>query len=112
MNLSNQGEFLEHLRDMLTPEEFMSLVEEFGGQRTYVPVQMRPSHRIARALGRAAADKMARAFGGVSVRVPLAREIRVLYHHSRGLKPAAIARRMVMTESGVQSLLRRANSMR
>lgn len=109
MNFINQGELLDHLRDMLTPEEFMSLVEEFGGQRTYVPIQIRPSHRIARTMGQAAADKMAQAFGGVSVRIPLAREIRVRYHHSKGMSAPAIARRMVMTESGVKSVLRRAN---
>ena len=85
----------------------MSLVEEFGGQRTYVPARMRPAHRIARAMGQAAAEKLAQSFGGGCVRVPLAREIRVLYHHDCGLSVPAIARRMVMTESGVQGVIRR-----
>lgn len=96
----------------LSEDQFIALVDEYGGQRLYVPHKIRDSHRVAKAIGPKAAAFLSSHFAACTVRVPLARERRVHYLRSKGLSKPAIAKRLVMTESGVSAVLKKPYSKR
>lgn len=101
----------EHLSDelleLLGDATFIKFVEAFGGLRLYIPSRERRAD-IDKAIGAEASHRLHDRFEGSYIRVPLARELRARQYRSRGESNASIARRLGITESGVDKLFRRA----
>lgn len=95
------------LAEVIGEPAALALIEEFGGLRTYVPKH--PTERIVAAIGAEAAAKLAAAWGGEYIPVPLARAWRVMVYRSRGQSYPAIARRVGLSEDGVWRILSRAD---
>ncbi len=85
----------------------IALAEALGGTRIYVPARMKDSHRLAKIAGIEAARALSQACKGSCIRVPLERDLRALHYRAQGFGHARIARRLGLTENGVQSLLKR-----
>ncbi|RIA44065.1 hypothetical protein DFR49_2301 [Hephaestia caeni] len=101
------GGVIFDLQALLGDDAFVRLAQAFGGTRLYVPHTMRPDHEIAVAIGLAAAERLCRRCAPAQIRVPLARELRARHYRAAGLSNAAIARRLGMTEPGVDKLFAR-----
>ena len=90
------------LLDLLGEEGLRRLAEFRGGARLYVSAA---GGALAGAIGAQAAGLLAQRYAGSYIRVPLAREIRARHYRGvLGLSNAAIARRLGITESGVDRL--------
>ncbi len=94
------------LFNLLGKEDFLRLVEAFGGSRLYVPASEQGT-ALSKRLGGQAAAKLARSYAKTYVRVPLARELRARHYRAAGHSNAEIARRLGMTESGIDQLFAR-----
>lgn len=101
------GDLTRDLEDLLGADGFVALTEAFGGVRLYVPNKIDCGHDIARAIGSARAQLLSRRFAPSVIRVPLAREYRARHYRARGDSNPMIARRLGMTEPGVEQLFRR-----
>jgi hypothetical protein len=95
------------LRELLSEAELLDLANAFGGIRLYVPLSISADHRLAKAVGLDAAMKLVRQMGGIQLRVPLMRDERARSYRQGGQTVAWIARRLCMTETGVERALRR-----
>ncbi|RFC63621.1 hypothetical protein DYI37_11490 [Fulvimarina endophytica] len=97
----------EDLRELLGDEDFLKLVENFGGDRLYVPQSVTET-KVSNALGEEAAAKLAKRYGGDYPRIPLARAFRARHYRSAlGLTNPEVADRLGMTVSGVEKLFSR-----
>lgn len=85
----------------------IALAEQFGGSRLYVPERINADHAIVQAIGIDAATTLAERSGGTAIRVPLARELRATHYRSQGDSNGRIARKLGITESGVERLFKR-----
>jgi hypothetical protein len=106
-SLAFAGALTRHLRAILGDEHFVLLCQELGGTRVYIPYTMRDDNEIVAAIGRDAADKLSRAMAPATIRVPLARRERALYFRAKDFSNAQIARKLGITESGVNKLFSR-----
>ena len=86
----------------------LKLIEAFGGVRIYVPRKPPARSPLAHALGLADARRLAAAYGGDTIKVPLARAWRLRLYRDVGMSYAEIARKLGMTQEGVQMQLQRA----
>ncbi len=103
-----EGRLLTHLRAVLGEEGFVHFCQALGGTRVYVPYKCRDENEIVEAIGRELADKLSRALARATIRVPLARRERALYFRgTEGLSNAQIARKLGITEGGVNKLFAR-----
>lgn len=105
MSEDNVGELMETLGD----EGFFALVEAHAGMRLYVPADPGRSE-LPQTIGFDHAARLSKLYPGGYIKVPLAREFRALRYREAGLGNRDIARRLGLTESGVERLLRRARS--
>ena len=81
----------EDLRELLGDEDFLALVETFGGDRLYIPKSAEGTI-VSAALGGEAAARLAARYGGDYPRIPLAREFRARQYRAAGLaNPASPA---------------------
>lgn len=103
----NAGELLNELQAMLGEECFVQLTQAFGGTRLFIPKKLDEDHEIVRAIGDEAARRLSRRCAGATLRIPLAREQRALHYRGLGLSNAAIARKLGITETGVEKLFLR-----
>ncbi|RUU46476.1 MAG: hypothetical protein EOQ98_19350 [Mesorhizobium sp.] len=94
------------LLGLLGKDDFLRLVEAFGGTRLYVP-RSGDTTAIAKQLGIAAANRLGNRYSGTYLRVPLARDHRARHYRGLGHSNADIARRLGMTETGVDKLFSR-----
>lgn len=92
---------------ILGEEAFLRLAEELGGTRAYIPQVLRADSAIVKAIGLEAASKLAKIWAPTAIRVPLARRERAFALRRRGLSNAQIARKLGMTETGVEKLFDR-----
>lgn len=90
------------LLEMLGPQDFVRLAEYRGGTRLYVPAG--EGATLAKAIGTEATRALVDRFAGSYIRVPLARELRARQYRAAGASNAEIARRLGMSESGVDRL--------
>jgi hypothetical protein len=101
----------EHLSSeligLLGEAAFVALAERFGGTRLHVPAKVRPGHELAELLGQDKAERLAQSYTSATLRIPLARELRARHYRAQGLSNAAIARKLGITETGVDKLFRR-----
>lgn len=93
---------------LIGEDAMVRLAEAFGGTRLFVPVKMTARHEIAQAVGLDCARRLSERLAPDVIRVPLARELRATHYRARqGLSNAEIARKLGMTETGVDKLFRR-----
>ena len=97
----------EVLKELIGERAYLALVEHYGGTRLFVPKEPERSE-LGDAIGETAAAKLAQARGAEYIKVPLDRELRARHYRRQGLSNAAIARRLGITESGVERLFSRA----
>lgn len=100
-------DFTLDLLSTLGEDDFFALVEAHAGVRLYVPADPARSELPA-TIGIDAAYRLAKAYPGGYIRVPLAREFRARRYVDAGMSNRDIARRFGMSESGVERLLKRA----
>lgn len=96
-----------HLLQILGEADFVRLCQELGGTRVYVPYQCKPEGELAEAIGTEACEKLSRALAPATIRVPLARRERALHYRAAGLSNPQIARKLGITETGVEKLFGR-----
>lgn len=106
-SLSYGHKLTTYLRGILGDEGYVHLTQEFGGTRLYIAHKMREDSEVVQAIGLKAAEKLSRAMAPATIRVPLARRERALYYRAKDLSNAAIARKLGITESGVDKLFAR-----
>lgn len=95
------------LLNLLGPDAFTRLAEQYGGTRLFVPATDGAT-QLSKALGREVAGKLAARYAGSYLRVPLAREHRARqYRERQALSNAEIARKLGITETGVDRLFQR-----
>ncbi|MDR6102773.1 CRP-like cAMP-binding protein [Agrobacterium larrymoorei] len=95
------------LLSALGDDGFFSLVEAHAGVRLYIPGDPDRSE-LPSTIGVDAAYRLAKAYPGGYIRVPLAREFRARRYVAEGLSNRDIAKRLGLTESGIERLLKRA----
>lgn len=93
-----------HLMQILGEADFVRLCQELGGTRVYVPYKCREGSDLVDAIGEAACEKLSRALAPATIRVPLARRERAIYYRAQDLSNAKIARRLGITETGVNRI--------
>lgn len=93
------------LLGLLEPDAFLRLAEEYGGTRLYIP-RSGDTTDLVKQLGPEAA-RLGSRYAGTYIRVPLAREYRARHYRAIGQSNAEIARRLGMTETGVDKLFSR-----
>lgn len=95
------------LRAILGDDDFFALVEAHAGVRLYVPSDPTRSE-LPTTIGITSATRLSKAYPGGYIKVPLARDFRALRYRESGLSNRDIARRLGLTETGVERLLKRA----
>ena len=92
----------QELLSILGEVDFVRLVEARGGLRLFVPHGV-----VIEDLGETISDKLRDRYAGSYLRVPLARAFRARLYRERGMSNAAIARKLGITETGVDKLFQR-----
>ena len=95
------------LQELIGEEALVRLAEAFGGTRLFVPVKITARHEIAKAVGLDAAKTLSARLAPDVIRVPLARELRARHYRAAKLSNAQIARKLGITETGVDKLFAR-----
>ncbi|MBB4955578.1 DNA-binding NarL/FixJ family response regulator [Agrobacterium vitis] len=90
----------------LSEDDFFALVEAYAGVRLYVPADPTRSE-LPETIGMNAALRLAKEWPGGYIRVPLARAFRVRRYVESGMTNRAVAKRLGLTESAVERLLKR-----
>ena len=96
-----------HLLQLLGEEGFVRLCQELGGTRVYIPYTCREGGDLVEALGHDLCEVISKALAPATIRVPLARRERALFYRRQGLSNARIARKLGITETGVNRLFAR-----
>ncbi|MFD1792096.1 Mor transcription activator family protein [Ochrobactrum teleogrylli] len=95
------------LLSLLGEDDLIRLAEEHAGIRLYVPSNIDRSQLIE-TVGADIANRLSRRYGGDYISVPMVRDIRARrYRDQDGLSNSQIARRLGITESGVEKLFNR-----
>ncbi|MCQ9148395.1 hypothetical protein HWX16_17015 [Ochrobactrum intermedium] len=95
------------LLGLLGEDGLIRLAEEHAGIRLYVPSNIDRSQLID-SVGIDIANKLSRRYGGDYISVPLVRDLRARrYRDDDGLSNAQIARKLGITENGVEKLFQR-----
>ncbi len=107
---ANAASVLDEITRLVGPEIAATLVEEFGGRRLYIPMEVARGDVLTRAIGVTRARKLSRIFGGDRIDVPAdfnhaRRRTRIVILRRRGLSIPAIARTLRCTERYVYKVL-------
>ena len=86
-------------------EATLRLVEARAAARLYVPRQPDPDGELARIIGLAAAQALSAAAAGDYIKVPVARQWRVLVYHAQGRSYMDIAQRLGCSQNTVWRIL-------
>jgi hypothetical protein len=95
------------LVELIGEAALVRLAEAFGGTRLYVPQSLTAKHAIVRAIGPDAARSLVERLAPDVIKVPLARELRARHYRAENLSDRDIARKLGITESGVEKLFAR-----
>lgn len=95
---------------LLGDHGFIALAQAFGGTRLSIPQEIDADHEIHAAIGAENATRLADRYAGHVIKVPLAREKRARHYRAGGLSNARIARKLGMTETGVEKIFARMDS--
>lgn len=102
----NESRIISELISLLGEADFIRLTEEFGGIRLYVASNIKQS-QIVDKVGCEIASRLANNFSSNYLKVPLAHQLRARHYRGVGMSNAQVARKLGMTESGVEKLFRR-----
>ena len=92
---------------LLGEDGLIRLAEEYAGIRMYVPSNIDRS-QLVKTIGSEIANKLSQRYGGDYINVPLVRDLRARrYRDDDGLSNAQIARKLGITENGVEKLFQR-----
>ncbi|MFN3676798.1 MAG: hypothetical protein ACK4TC_12530 [Sphingomonas pseudosanguinis] len=100
------GEFVDELIEVLGADRAIDLAEAFGGTRLYVASSVKANCKIVKAMGEDVAVALMERFAPTVISVPILRQQRVIRYSEQGLSIAQIATRLLITERGVQRVLR------
>ncbi|SIQ24292.1 hypothetical protein SAMN05880590_102759 [Rhizobium sp. RU35A] len=100
-------DLVQELLDALGEDGFFALVEAHAGMRLYVPADPARSD-LPQTVGEDAAWRLSNLYRGGYIKVPLAREFRALRYREAGVSNKDVARRLGLTETGVELLFQRA----
>lgn len=103
----NEGYLTLQLKAILGDEGFVRFVQALGGTRVWISHKLNDDSDIVQAVGRELADQLIREMAPAFIRVPLARRDRALYYRAAGLSNGMIARRLGITETGVNKIFGR-----
>ena len=101
----------DELIELLGAEDFIRLVEAYGGERRYVP-KSETGTEIAGKLGEEVARRLSKRFGGDEISIPLARTFRARHYRAAEMNNREIAKRLGISVNGVEKLFRRRPSAR
>jgi hypothetical protein len=93
----------DDLLEMLGEAGVLRLVEAYAGLRQFIPKDPENSDVTAR-LGIEITTLLAKAYGGNTIPVPLARTFRARIYRDSGMSNREIAARLGLTENGVQKI--------
>lgn len=93
------------LLELLGHDGFMAFVEAYGGLRVYIANNTETS-KLAENLPANVLTTLANRFRGDVIRVPLAKHYRARHYRLAGMSDRDIARKLGMTESGVEKLFK------
>jgi len=102
-----QERLTDDLVELLGEENFIRLIEAYGGVGQYIAHDPDKSEMTA-VLGRDVMKILAYYYGGTPLRVPIGREYLAKHYRLGGLSNREIAERLRVTESTVYRLLKRA----
>lgn len=102
----NESRIISELISLLGEADFIRLSEEFGGIRLYV-AENTNSSQIVDKMGNQIAARLAEHYLKNYLKVPLAHQLRARHYRATGMSNAQVARKLGMTESGVEKLFRR-----
>ncbi|MCY1667873.1 hypothetical protein [Rhizobium sp. SL86] len=100
------ADLTQDLLDVLGEDGFFELVEAHAGVRIYVPADISRSD-LPSTIGEDLAARLCKKYSGAYIRVPLAREFRARRYVEADLSVRDIAKRLGLTETGVDKLLKR-----
>lgn len=92
------------LFELLGHEGFMQLVEQYGGLRIYIAAG--DASKLTENLPQNVMKKLASRYRGDVIRVPLAKHYRARHYRLTGMSDREIARKLGMTETGVEKLFK------
>ncbi len=95
------------LVQIMGAEGALALIEWRGGDRFYVPKFFDPESEFAATVGADAAKLLIARLGREYVKVPQAREWRIMIYRQQGLSYAQIARKLTCTQDMIWSVLSR-----
>lgn len=95
------------IHQLIGDDAFLRLVEKFGGNRIYVSRKNVDGNLLGDVLDQEAIESLIDEYGGLHMRVPIAREFRALHYREQGLSNRKIAARLGMTEPGLNQLFGR-----
>lgn len=96
---------LAELVRLVGVEATLAIVEMHGGTRLWVPKAANQGTRLALEIGLHEAHLLSAEYGGLMIKVPMAKPWRARIYRSRGMSYPAIARRLGTTEGRVWAWL-------
>ncbi len=81
------------------------IVENWPGQRLFIPKNARPGHRLSNLIGIDAANALCAEFGGLLIKVPLARSWRARVYFERGWSNSRIGLKLGISDNTVVRIL-------
>lgn len=94
------------LLNLIGPAGYFVLIEQYGGTRFLVPKNVEQSKHL-KPLGFDTLTLMSNKYGGETLKIPLDREFLARTYSGQGLSNAKVARKLRMSESGVEYLFHR-----
>lgn len=104
--MSVEDRLSSELLALLGERDFLRLVEAYGGTRLLVP-NLSATESLVAAIGAEAVRALQSRHAQSTIRVPLARALRARHYRAKGASNAEIARRLGITETGVDKLFGR-----
>ena len=105
---------LQEIEALIGFDATMKLVDRWGGVKLYVPSQIGGRHRIARAIGTEAAQRLSNTYGGDRIDMPRAhvyrvvrRQIEVYRRHKAGEPVEKLAAEYGVTWRGIAKMVER-----
>jgi len=94
------------LHELLGPDDYLVLVEKYGGIRLFIPKNIERS-QLKHVLDSHNLARLSDCYGGNYIKIPLDRTFRAGRYRGQGKSNARIARKLGITESAVERLFAR-----
>jgi len=92
---------VERISAVIGLDATLALIEEYGGNPIYIPTQPIPDSPLVATIGWEAAEKLCAMWGRDYLKVPVARQWRILVYHSRKMSYAEIVRTVRCSQAQV-----------